>query len=149
MRDSDFHILRAWWLCTSMKIMHNNSLRAKLPVMSLMTLEDDACWTRNLFFWGGQILVGVPLGVMSDILLKSFDRTSSLILYLLYYSSSVTSLVSMCNIWLSLSVNRFAIISIIIAINWTWLLNLAWSPQPCPWCVVTTCSLWRFQRGLK
>ena len=40
---------------------------------------------RNLFFWGGQIMGGVHLGVMSDNLLNSFDRTSCLILYLLDY----------------------------------------------------------------
>ena len=86
MRDSDFHVLRAW----QAMYKHDNNAQWFIKSKTSCNVFNNS-WTgcllnmRNLSFWGGQTLVGVSLGVMSDNLHNKFNGTFCLILCLLDY----------------------------------------------------------------
>ena len=128
-------------LCTSMKIMR------KIRKTSCNVFNDS--WTGcllnmgNLFFLRGSDIGWSPFRCDVRWFTEQFWplACSSICVTIYTLSSSINSLASMHIIRLSLSiVNWLAIVSVTIAINWTWLLNLAWLPHSFLWCVVTTCG---------
>ena len=146
MRDSDFNVLCVWQVIYK----NENNVQSFFKGTTSFSVVND-CWTgcllktKNSFFDGVRYWL-VSLKVWCQMFLWFGTEPlvwSSICLTIPTISSSITSFVSKWYNWLSLSTNWFPTVSVIIVINWTWLPKLAWLLQPCTWCVVNSCKLWR------